>query len=75
MRIRPPNEREERHCATPAWSWKDNTIVQTSTGQKNRAASSVYTYDHLFDPLAETEEIYDKAVRRVILATMGGFHG
>lgn len=75
VRIRPPNEREERHSATPAWSWKDNTIAQTSAVSRNRGTGGVFTYDHLFDPSNDTEEIYDNAVRRVILATMGGFHG
>lgn len=75
VRIRPPNEREERHSATPAWSWKDNTIAQTSAVSRNRATGGVFTYDHLFDPSSDTEEIYENAVRRVILATMGGFHG
>eukprot|EP00903_Cladosiphon_okamuranus_P005420 g5406.t1 len=75
VRIRPPNEREERHSATPAWSWKDNTIAQTSAVSRNRGTGGVFTYDHLFDPSSDTEEIYDSAVRRVILATMGGFHG
>ncbi|CBJ27232.1 Centromeric protein E, putative [Ectocarpus siliculosus] len=75
VRIRPLNEREERHSATPAWAWKDNTIAQTSTVSRNRQTGGVFTYDHLFDPVSSTEEIYENAVRRVILATMGGFHG
>lgn len=75
VRIRPPNDREERHSATAAWSWKDNTIAQVATGQRNRGAAGVFTFDHLFDPISDTEEIYDEAVRRVILATMGGYHG
>lgn len=75
VRIRPPNEREERHSTSPAWSWKDNTIAQTSTVSRNRGTGGVFTYDHLFDPGSDTEEIYENSVRRVILATMGGFHG
>lgn len=75
VRIRPPNSREERHSATPAWTWKDNTIAQTSSLVRNRGTGGVFTYDHLFDPISNTEEIYESAVRRVILATMGGYHG
>ena len=75
VRIRPINEREERHSTTPAWTWKDNTIAQTSSSLRNRGAGGVFTYDHLFTPLTDTEEIYESAVRRVILATMGGYHG
>ncbi|CAM9996393.1 unnamed protein product, partial [Sphacelaria rigidula] len=76
VRIRPPNDREERHSGVPAWSWKDNTIAQVAvTNQRNRGTGGVFTFDHLFDPVSDTEEIYDEAVRRVILATMGGYHG
>lgn len=75
VRIRPPNEREERHSTTPAWTWKDNTIAQASSVSRNRGTGGVFTYDHLFDPSSDTEEIYETAVRRVILGTMGGFHG
>lgn len=75
VRIRPTNEREERHSTTPAWTWKDNTIAQTSSSLRNRSTGGVFTYDHLFNPLSDTEEIYESAVRRVILATMGGYHG
>lgn len=75
VRIRPLNDREERHSATPAWTWKDNTIAQSSAVARNRGTGGVFTYDHLFDPVSDTEEIYESAVRRVILATMGGFHG
>ncbi|CAM9767479.1 unnamed protein product, partial [Hapterophycus canaliculatus] len=75
VRIRPPNEREERHSATPAWTWKNNTIAQNSNALRNRGTGGVFTYDHLFDPVSDTEDIYEHAVRRVILATMGGFHG
>lgn len=75
VRIRPNNEREERHSTTPAWTWKDNTIAQTSSSLRNRGVGGMFTYDHLFNPHSATEEIYESAVRRVILATMGGYHG
>ncbi|CAM9422129.1 unnamed protein product, partial [Laminaria digitata] len=75
VRIRPTNEREERHSTTPAWTWKDNTIAQTTSSLRNRGTGGMFTYDHLFNPHSDTEQIYESAVRRVILATMGGYHG
>lgn len=79
VRIRPMNEREERHSGIPAWTWKDNTIAQAQVSSaptsRNRGAGGMYTYDHLFDPISTTEDIYESAVRRVILATMSGYHG
>ena len=78
VRLRPMNEREQRNSVIPAWTWKDNTIAQAQVSaptSRNRGSGAMYTYDYLFDPMSATEEIYESAVRRVILATMSGYHG
>ncbi|CAM9997146.1 unnamed protein product, partial [Phaeothamnion confervicola] len=87
VRVRPLADRERHANPQSAWNWEGDTIAQSaqaawemsSTSRRDttsrHARPQQYSFDHLFPPEARTERIYGKAVKKVVLAAMEGYHG
>ncbi|KAG5183781.1 P-loop containing nucleoside triphosphate hydrolase protein [Tribonema minus] len=82
VRIRPLNHREMQMQGhdRPSWRWDNDKIVQnvvpgTEKTSNNTAQLAGFEFDHLFYPDSLTQDIYEKAVKGVVLRTMEGYHG
>ncbi|KAJ1982596.1 hypothetical protein H4R35_000222 [Dimargaris xerosporica] len=77
IRVRPLNQRELAQPTTgDAWTIQKDTITQVRRqGGSRPSIGNSYTFDHVFDPLQTTAEVFDSVAQDIISSTMDGFNG
>jgi len=86
VRIRPLNRRELKHEHTIAWDWTDRSIqlkgrdlpslasASSPAKRRNDPPRAAFTFDTLFHPHCDNDEVYDTIGRHVVEGAVRGFH-
>ena len=74
VRLRPMNEREQRHGTIPVISAKTNEkIVTVVRGKGRKQVKSSYSFDNVFTAFSSQEEVFEETVKPVISDVMRGY--
>ncbi|KAJ2510197.1 hypothetical protein H4217_007988, partial [Coemansia sp. RSA 1939] len=77
IRIRPPNQREQRLSAQVLlpWTVQRDTITQRLNSDGRVSNGNSFTFDRVFDQKENTQRVYDDVVKQIIVSSMNGFNG
>ncbi|KAK1736021.1 kinesin family protein [Skeletonema marinoi] len=74
VRLRPMNEREQRHGTVPVISAKTKEkVVTVVKGKGRKQLKSSYSFDNVFTAFSSQEEVFEETVKPVIADVMRGY--
>ena len=74
VRLRPMNEREQKHGTIPVISAKTNEkVVTVVKGKGRKQVKNSYSFDNVFTAFSSQEEVFEETVKPVIADVMRGY--
>lgn len=75
IRIRPQSAREREARDKPVWEAAANNGVKYTGAARSGTAKTTWEFDRVFDPKADSDQVYQECAQSVVKASMEGYHG